>query len=259
MNMQQPPPYSQQYFLPRRKQRVFDPGAMSRGDWWTVGAYIVFFVFGGAALIGLIPGYFSAFDTQEQALFGINLILYTTFFILAMIQCGAHFFESFKTMKYYPWAKWLMLPGGWLLTIICSAIVTTIFGGPQISQNQEALQGMTLAVPLPVMFVVTAVFGPFVEEYLFRHLLIGKLSRKLNIWVCALISTVVFAGIHFLNGGGIASVTQILPYLMLGILMSLAYILSGKSLAYAYLLHFINNAMALLMLYLVYPLLPTGV
>ena len=230
---------------------------MTKGDWFTAAAYVLLFILGGAALIPLIPGYIGAFPDEQSALFGVNMILYTAFFILAMVQCGPAFFESFATMRYYAWAKWLLLPGGWLLTVMLSAIVTTLAGGAQASANQQALEAMTGSVPLPVMFVTTVLFGPFVEEYLFRHLLIGKLSRKLNIWVCALISTVIFAGIHFANAGGISSVVEVLPYLMLGVMMSLAYILSGKSLAYAYMMHVVNNAIALLVVYLLVPLMPT--
>ncbi len=253
-----PPYYHQPGLPPVRRQRVFEAGAVKKGDLFTVAAYIVFFILGGAMLIALIPGYMHAFPDEDSALFGVNMILYTVFFILAMIQCGPQFFESFATMRYYPWLKWLMLPGGWLLTVMISAFITMFFGGPQTSMNQQALQDMTQSVPLPVMFVTTALFGPFVEEYIFRHLLIGKLSRKLNIWVCALISTVLFASIHFANGGGIGSVVEILPYLMLGLMMSLAYILTGKSLAYAYMLHVANNGMALLVLYTLAPLLPAA-
>jgi len=256
--MPQTPIYSQYPgYLPPRRQRVFEAGPVRKGDWWTVGAYIAFFILGGAMLIAWIPGYMGAFPSQEAALFGVNMILYTVFFVLAMIQCGPQFFESFATMRYYPWAKWLMLPGGWLLTIIASAVITMIAGGPQVSANQQALEGMTGAVPFPVMFVTTALFGPFVEEYIFRHLLIGKLSRKLNIWLCAGISTVLFASIHFANAGGISSVAEVLPYVMLGLLMSVAYILSGKSLAYSYMLHVVNNGIALVVVYTLAPLLPT--
>ena len=256
--MHQLPDYPNYPVAPRRRQRVFDAGPFTKGDLWTVIAYLVFFVGGAAALIGLIPGYMSAFSTQEQALFGINLILYVTFFILAMIQCGAQFFESFKTMRYYPWAKWLMLPGGWFLTIMVNGIIAALTGQAVTSENQAALESMAGTVPLPVMLVVTALFGPFVEEYLFRHLLIGKLSRKLNVWLCALISTVLFASIHFI-GAGIGSWLEVVPYFMLGVMMAVAYILSGKSLAYSYMLHVINNTVALLVVYLIYPLLPAGV
>lgn len=253
---QPPPPPNYYYQVPRHRQRVFDAGKFTRGDLWTVIGYIVFFVLGGAGLIGLIPGYVEAFASPDQALFGINMILYISFFILAMIQCGPQFFDSFKTMLYYPVAKWLMLPGGWLVTIISTAIVAALVGQVQSSENQMALEGMTNDVPLPVMLVITALFGPFVEEYLFRHLLIGKLSRKLNVWVCALISVVLFMSIHFI-GSGIGNWTEVIPYVMLGIMMSVAYIVTGKSMAYAYMLHVINNTVALLMLYLVAPLLPT--
>ncbi|WPR64306.1 type II CAAX endopeptidase family protein [Glutamicibacter protophormiae] len=256
--MHQLPEYPSYPVVPRHRQRVFDAGRFTRGDLFTVLAYIVFFVLGGAGLIGLIPGYVGAFETEQQALFGINLILYVSFFVLAMIQCGPQFFDSFKTMRYYPWAKWLMLPGGWLVTIISTAVISMLVGQVATSENQAMLEEMSNAVPLPVMLAVTALFGPFVEEYLFRHLLIGKLSRKLNVWVCAAISVLAFASIHFI-GSGIGNWTEILPYLMLGVMMSVAYILSGKSMAYAYMLHVINNAIALLMVYLVYPLLPQGI
>jgi len=256
--MQQWPEHPVQYMAVRPKQRVFNAGKFTKGDLFTVIAYVVLFIGGGASLITLIPGYMSAFDTQEQALFGINLILYVTFFILAMIQCGPQFFESFKTMRYNPWAKWLMLPGGWLLTIMINALIAGLTGQTVTSENQAALEGMATSVPLPIMLVVTAFFGPFVEEYFFRHLLIGKLSRKVNVLITLVISTVLFAGIHFI-GGGVGSWLEVIPYLMLGIMMGLAYILSGKSMAYSYMFHVLNNTIALLVVYLLYPLLPQGV
>ncbi|KSU65944.1 CPBP family intramembrane glutamic endopeptidase [Arthrobacter sp. NIO-1057] len=256
--MQQWPEHPVQYMAVRPKQRVFNAGKFSKGDLFTVIAYVVFFIGGAASLITLIPGYMTAFSTQEQALFGINLILYVTFFVLAMIQCGPQFFDSFKTMRYHPWAKWLMLPGGWILTIMVNALIAGLTGQAVTSENQAALEGMATTVPLPVMLVVTALFGPFVEEYLFRHLLIGKLSRKLNVWVCLPISTVLFAGIHFI-GAGVGSWLEVVPYVMLGITMGLAYILSGKSMAYSYMLHVLNNTIALLVVYLLYPLIPAGV
>ena len=256
--MQQWPEHPVHYMAVRPKQRDFNAGKFSKGDLLTVIAYLVFFIGGAASLIALIPGYMTAFPTQEQALFGINLILYVTFFILAMIQCGPQFFDSFKTMRYHPWAKWLMLPGGWLLTIMVNALIAGLTGQVVTSENQAALEGMATTVPLPVMLVVTALFGPFVEEYFFRHLLIGKLSRKINVWVCLIISTVLFAGIHFV-GAGVGSWMEVVPYFMLGITMGLAYILSGKSMAYSYMLHVLNNTIALLVVYLIYPLLPAGV
>lgn len=255
--MQQWPEHPVRYMAVRPKQRVFNAGKFSKGDVWTMVAYLVFFIGGAAGLISLIPGYMTAFETQEQALFGINLILYVGFFILAMVQCGPQFFDSFKTMRYHSWAKWLMLPGGWLLTIMANALIAGLTGQVVTSENQAALEGMATTVPLPVMLVVTALFGPFVEEYFFRHLLIGKLSRKINVWLCLLISTVLFAGIHFV-GAGVGSWLEVVPYFMLGITMGLAYILSGKSMAYSYMLHVLNNTVALLVVYLLYPLLPAG-
>ena len=47
----------------------------------------------------------------------------------------------------------------------------------QSSENQLGIQGMLQQVPAWLMVPLLVLLGPFVEEYLFRHFLIGKLSR----------------------------------------------------------------------------------
>ena len=256
--MHQLPDYPNYPVVPRRRQRVFDAGPFTKGDLWTVIAYLVFFVGGAAALIGLIPGYMSAFSTQEQALFGINLILSVTFFILAMIQCGGAVLLNRSRPCGTTLGQMADAARRLLLTIMVNGIIAALTGQVVTSENQAALESMAGTVPLPVMLVVTALFGPFVEEYLFRHLLIGKLSRKLNVWVCAVIS-VLFASIHFV-GAGIGSWTEVVPYVMLGVMMAVAYILSGK--VAGLLLHAACHQQhrgACSGTHLIYPLLPAGI
>ena len=123
---------------------------------------------------------------------------------------------------------------------------------PIKSENQLVIESMTRSVPFVTMFAVTAVMGPLVEEYVFRHLLIGKLSRKINVWVCVAISAVLFTGLHFI-GAGSFDLTSAIPYTTLGIMISVAYVVTGKSFAYAYVLHFFNNAVALTLSYTLLP------
>ena len=54
-------------------------------------------------------------------------------------------------------------------------------------------------VPAWLMVPLMVVVGPFVEEYIFRHLLIGKLSRRVNIWICCALSVVLFAALHIVG------------------------------------------------------------
>ena len=250
---QQPGPYPYAAF-PRRRQPVFDTGPTKPGDWVVLGIYLALFVFGAAGLLVMIPGFVESFRDIESAQFGVNLIIYVVVFTGAMIMAFEALRSSFATFKYHPWAKALMVPGAWLGTLIISAIVLTSMGNPVKSENQLAIEGMTTSVPFPMMFVVAVLMGPFVEEYVFRHLLIGKLSAKLNIWVCVVISVVLFTSLHFI-GAGSFDLTSAIPYTTLGVMMSVAYVLTGKSLAYSFILHAFNNAVALSLAYTLLPLI----
>ncbi|MGG5752558.1 lysostaphin resistance A-like protein [Zafaria sp. Z1313] len=238
----------------RRRQPVFDPGRFGVGDGVTVGLYILLFVVGLASFMVLVPGFTDTFSTPDTATFAVNLIVYAVLFTAAMIVAFGAFRESLRTFAFHPWAKGFGIPGAWFGSLMITAAILMGMGEVVKSENQLAIEGMTYSVPFPTMFVVAVVMGPFVEEYVFRHLLIGKLSRYVNVWLCVVVSIALFAGIHFI-GTGSFDVSSLVPYLTLGTVISVAYVLTGKSLAYAYILHFFNNAVALSLAYTVLPLL----
>ncbi|MFB0833533.1 CPBP family intramembrane glutamic endopeptidase [Arthrobacter halodurans] len=238
----------------KRRQPVFDPGPFRRGDFVVLAAYLLLFIVGLAGFLLFIPGFRDVFTTPDTAQFAVNLIAYAVLFTGAMIMSFSALRESFRTFLYHPWAKGFLVPGAWLGSLIVTASILMTMGEAVKSENQLAIEGMTTSVPFPTMFVAAVVMGPFVEEYIFRHLLIGKLSRWINVWVCVAISILLFAGIHFV-GAGSFDVTSLVPYLTLGTVISVAYVLSGKSLAYSYVLHLFNNGVALVLAYTVLPLL----
>ena len=137
-----------------------------------------------------------------------------------------------------------------------NVIVLSLIGEAQTSANQAALEEMTTQAPPVLMILMTVVAAPLVEEYLFRHLLIGKLSRWINVWVCAVVSVLAFTLLHFLGTGGDFRLVETVPYLTLAVAITVSYILMGRSFGYAVLLHMVNNGIAIAMLYLVAPLLP---
>ncbi|GER23794.1 hypothetical protein NCCP1664_22890 [Zafaria cholistanensis] len=239
----------------KRRQPVFDAGPFRLGDAIVLVLYVVLFILGFAALLHEVPGFREVFSTPDAALFAVNLIGYAVLFAASMAMAFPVLRRSFRTFLHHPWAKGFMVPGAWIAALLVSAVTLMVLGEAVKSENQLTIENLTTSIPFPTMFVVAVVMGPFVEEYIFRHLLIGKLSRKVNTWVCVLLSVALFAGIHFVGSGGNFDPVAAVPYISLGAVISIAYVLSGKSLAYSYILHAFNNAIALIVTYTVLPLI----
>lgn len=249
---------------PRKRQQDAEPG---RFTWWDLGAslfYVLGFLSGLVGLIGLLPPVADFLSSPEEgaAEFGMFLINAASYGILSLIALALSWqalWRSIKRFNYLWWLKLLLIPVGWL-TMLALNMLIVIFGfgaDPETSENQEAITAMLGAVPFLAAVVVIAVLGPFVEEYFFRHLLIGKLSRHLNVWICGAISVVTFPLLHFIPALlGLSedlTMVAVVPYLTMGMLITVGYIVAGRNLFYAWLIHAFNNFMALVMAYYVQP------
>lgn len=199
--------------------------------------------------------------------FVFNALLFVTFFGLALGVSGKALWRSARTFTHHAlaWLKLVLVPVLWVAVLVVNAVLMAIlmliFGSePEVSANQTGVEEMVGAVPFWAALLVFGVLGPYVEEYFFRHLLVGKLSRHLNIWVCAVLSILPFAFVHVaeeLASGDLQLVlATVLPYLTMSVVFTLAYILSGRSLMFAWLLHAFNNSMALILQTFVMPHLP---
>jgi uncharacterized protein len=243
---------------------VFDPGKPTWMDLVTVLAYVGMFILGGALLITLIPGFeewFLAPDgtvNQGSSTFAINLVSYSILTVLVLIACWRPFIASFRTFRRHGWLKAGLVPVIWFACIMVNALVVMAAGEPIKSANQLAIEEMTTQVDFLPMVLVTVFMAPFVEEYIFRHLMIGKLSRWVNVWVCVVISMVLFALIHFLSTGFNFDPVQVVPYLTLAAAITVAYVLTGKSLAYSTILHVFNNLVSIVVAYTLLPLMPAA-
>lgn len=253
-----PPP------VQRPRQRDAEPG---RFTWWDLGAtlfYVLGFMTGLVGLIGLLPPVDSMLtsedpDEVQRGLFAINAVSYVVLSAVAVALCGAALWRSIVRLKYLWWLKLLLVPVAWVVTLILNLLlVVLIFGAePETSENQVAIEAMLGAVPFLAAVVVIGLLGPFVEEYFFRHLLIGKLSRYLNVWICGAISVIAFPLLHFIPALiGLAddlTLVAVVPYLTMGLLITVGYIITGRNLFYAWVLHAFNNVMSLLLAYFVQP------
>ncbi|RBO87090.1 hypothetical protein DE149_10727 [Micrococcus sp. KT16] len=235
------------------------PGRFHWGDAVVVLVYVALMVLGLglwlAVSLGLVPGDLEAFDLVRDG-FTVNIVSYTILVVLVLAVAWRPLVTSLRVFRTGTWWKLLLLPATWLACIVVNMIVLSLIGEAQTSANQAALEEMTTQAPPVLMILMTVVAAPLVEEYVFRHLLIGKLSRWINVWVCAVVSVLAFTLLHFLGTGGDFRLVETVPYLTLAVAITVSYILMGRSFGYAVLLHMVNNGIAIAMLYLVAPLLP---
>lgn len=94
--------------------------------------------------------------------------------------------------------------------------------------------------PIPVQILLIVVAAPISEELCFRGMLFAGLREKLPRYGAALISALIFGGLHALTG-----VTAVPPLIAFGFVLALLYEQTGSILP-AIILHMLNNSVALL-------------
>ncbi len=128
--------------------------------------------------------------------------------------------------------KWMLAAVGAYLVL--AAVYAAIFGSP----HQEDIAESFGAVPMQILLIVIA--APISEEVCFRGLVFGGLRTRLPRLAAALISGLIFGGLHALTG-----VTAVPPLIVFGIILALLYEKTG-SIVPGILLHMLNNSIALL-------------
>ncbi len=128
--------------------------------------------------------------------------------------------------------KWMLAAIGAYL--VFAAIYAGIFGSP----HQEDIAESFGAIPVQILLIVIA--APVSEEVCFRGLVFGGLRTRLPRIAAALISGLVFGGLHATTG-----VTAVPPLIFFGFLLALLYEKTG-SIVPGILLHMLNNAVALI-------------
>jgi membrane protease YdiL (CAAX protease family) len=128
--------------------------------------------------------------------------------------------------------KWMLaVIGAYLLF---AGVYSAIFGSP----HQEDIAESFGAVPVQILLIVIA--APVSEELCFRGMLFGGLRTRLPRLAAALISALIFGGLHALTG-----VSAVPPLIFFGFVLALLYERTG-SIVPGILLHMLNNSVALI-------------
>jgi uncharacterized protein len=190
--------------------------------------------------------------TPAAASYAVNLLFYASVGILAIAAARRVIWRDLKVLATRPWFTLLMVPAAVIAMMILSAVVVAASGNVQTSENQAGLQALMQQVPAWLMVPLLVVVGPFVEEFIFRHLLIGKLSRRVNIWVCCVLSVILFAALHIV-GQEELTLTVLMPYLAMGATLVFVYVWTGRNLMFSYFVHAAKNLLAVVFIYAIPP------
>jgi membrane protease YdiL (CAAX protease family) len=128
--------------------------------------------------------------------------------------------------------KWMFAAiGAYLLFAI---VYTTIFGAPEQKDIAEDFG----TVPMQVLLIVIA--ASISEEVCFRGMLFGGLRERWPRIAAALLSGLVFGGLHAVTG-----LSAVPPLIAFGFILALLYERTG-SIVPGIILHMLNNSVALL-------------
>jgi uncharacterized protein len=221
-------------------------------DFATLVTYVAIAGFFAVAGELLAPFLRQLAPSPAAASYAVNLLFYASVGILAVLAARKVVGRDLRVLATRPWFTLLMVPAAVIAMMILTAVVVAASGEAQTSQNQAGLQELAQQIPAWLMVPLLVIVGPFVEEYIFRHLLIGKLSRRVNIWICCALSVVLFAALHIV-GQEAVTFAALLPYLAMGATLVFVYVWTGRNLMFAYFVHAAKNLLALVFIYAIPP------
>ena len=106
---------------------------------------------------------------------------------------------------------------GFFFVFLGQTVAATIEGYLGIEAGSENTANLVdVAKVAPIMIITIAIFGPILEEIIFRRVIFGSLVQAQGFWISAVISGVVFAAVHF-------DFTHILLYTVCGLIFAYIY------------------------------------
>ncbi len=112
-----------------------------------------------------------------------------------------------------------------------------------VKVENESMDLITeLVTEYPINFILPLLYAPFMEEIIFRKILIDGLRGKIGIVLAVVVSSLLFGLAHF-------EPTHLLVYTTMGLILSIVYVKTGR-IVVTMLAHFFMNMFVLLQLFL---------
>lgn len=159
--------------------------------------------------------------TLQQSLMILTVSYIVGAFALIRLYQNQTTLLPFEEEKMAKGRIWILGLVGIFLAIILQNVAMNIeifFGGSLESENTNEI--LALVMQQPLVMLAVAIGGPIMEELVFRRAILGAVTRKTNVWIGVIISSLLFALIH--QDG------HLLLYSSLGAFFSLQYVITGS-------------------------------
>ncbi|PFF28516.1 CPBP family intramembrane metalloprotease [Bacillus cereus] len=172
--------------------------------------------------------------------FALSAIGLTVPAIVGIIFFRKEIIESFTYFKEKTILKIVSIPMVVLFTVIVEQSVMRFLATGQ-PENQEQLLETGAEIPLIFTLLVFGIFGPILEEIVFRHILLNRFSHYIGTAIASIISIIIFTVLHT------NQLSDIAIYLPGSVILTAAYLISKRSLAYVMAIHILNNCLGFIL------------
>ena len=124
----------------------------------------------------------------------------------------------------------------WIAQAIAVTIEMQLFGIDPASENTEVIVDFTRSNILFIL--IPAIIAPILEEIIFRKILFGNFYKKMNFFIAALLSSLIFAVLHL-------DFTHLLIYATMGFVFAFLYV-QTKRIIVPIIVHMAINTIAVL-------------
>lgn len=176
----------------------------------------------------------------------LTIVLYLVLFIVGILLFRQHLVESWQLLKQSIFRSLLLLIGFYFIFVLLSALAYYWLPVSDAANDDNVYQIANTLTPVLIL-VVLGIMGPIVEEFVYRHLLIYKLSSRIPVWGCVLLSSILFGLLHMHS---FSDLKNMMPYLIIGLTLGLLYVVSKYNLLIPIIFHLFNNLSVLIPLVL---------
>ncbi|KQQ65359.1 CPBP family intramembrane glutamic endopeptidase [Microbacterium sp. Leaf320] len=182
----------------------------------------------------------------------LNVVVYGVQAAAAVWLFGGVFRHGWSMTRRSPWKTAGLIVFGLLSAIVATVLVGSIIGaltGPVTSGNQQAIDSLFSAVvsswPALVLFgLTTAVIGPFVEEVVFREVLIRRMRHRIPTFLALVLSSLLFGALHLTQW---SEWPLLFSYAAMGLVLGSFYLWSRCNFFVPFSIHLLWNGSLLLL------------
>ncbi len=204
-----------------------------------LGVYL-FIIFILPLILGVV-----GLDKNTGLMNTINVVAFLFMSILAFVLFKGEILDSLSDIKKKPFKVILIAVVAVIIILVLSSIVVKLSGTTKVTGNQSDIGKFVNTGILSVITIV--VLGPFVEEVVFRYVIIGEFSKKYNIVLMSIISIITFSLVH-VKTLSIPGILESFSYAVPSIVITTVYLMKQKKMAYTVVLHMLNNLVTVLVL-----------